>query len=315
MSRHRYHRVDGFHLGKHFTAPTVREVFAYKPRPDDIFIVTYPKCGTTWVQHIVFYVLNHGVPPQDHEEFESKTPFFELKGQAAVENLVRPAAIKTHLPFDRQPYSKDAKYIYIARNPFDCCVSFYHHVKLMPMYDFENGTFDEFFESFLSGEVDFGDYFDHLLSWYPHRNDPNVLFFTYEDLKKDVRGWIQKMADFLGEEYGKELREDPALLERIVQCTSLEAMRKVVNPAMREIGQKFTGVPVQFLPPWAQRLVEDCGDLLKKPVTGDFVRKGQVGGWRSYFTADQVERMKEWIAERSAGSDVMDLWKDMKFTD
>jgi aryl sulfotransferase len=25
----------------------------YRPRPDDIIIATYPKCGTTWTQQIV----------------------------------------------------------------------------------------------------------------------------------------------------------------------------------------------------------------------------------------------------------------------
>ncbi|XP_064484599.1 sulfotransferase ssu-1-like [Ornithodoros turicata] len=314
MSRDRCHFVDGLRIVKSFPATHVREVFAYKPRPDDIFIVTYPKCGTTWTQHIVYYILNHGVAPQSTEEFLKRTPFFELRGRAAVDDLVRPAAIKTHLPFDRQPYSKDAKYIYIARNPFDCCVSFYHHVKLFPIYEF-NGTFDEFFEDFLNGDVDYGEYFDHLLSWYSHRNDPNVLFFTYEDLKKDVRSWILKMADFLGKEYGEELREDPLLLERIVERTSLDAMRKEVNPAMQKQFRRFTDVPAEKLPPWAQRVVESGGELLKKPITGDFVRKGQVGDWRNLFTAEQVKRMKDWIAKRSAGSDVMELWRDIRLAD
>lgn len=49
---------------------------------------------------------------------------------------------------------------------------------------------------FEQGKVDFGDYFDHLLSWYAHRNNPNVLFVTYEELKKDTAGWILKLADF-----------------------------------------------------------------------------------------------------------------------
>ena len=32
----------------------------YRPRPDDIVISTYPKCGTTWMQNIVYEVLHQG---------------------------------------------------------------------------------------------------------------------------------------------------------------------------------------------------------------------------------------------------------------
>ncbi|KAG0443395.1 hypothetical protein HPB47_014967 [Ixodes persulcatus] len=103
--------------------------------------------------------------------------------------MARPGAIKTHMPFQLQPYSKDTKYLYIARNPYDCCVSFFYHTKGLPRYNFADGTFDEFFEMFIEGKVDTGDYFDNLLSWYEHRNDPNVLFLTYEDLKKDTAAW------------------------------------------------------------------------------------------------------------------------------
>jgi len=31
---------------------------------------------------------------------------------------------------------------------------------------------------------------DHFLSWWPHRNDDNVLFLFYEDLKDDLRGAV-----------------------------------------------------------------------------------------------------------------------------
>lgn len=303
--------VDGLFVGKHFTEETMREVFAYKPRPDDVFIVTYPKCGTTWMQHIVYYIYNNGTPPQSKEDMSSRTPFFELVGLEGVNNAPRPAAIKTHEPFDKQPYSKEAKYIYVARNPFDCCVSFYHHMKFFPMYDFENGTFDEFLEAFLKGEVEFGDYFDHLLSWYDHKDDPNVLFLTYEDLKKDTRFWIQKVADFLGQEYGQKIRDDQEVLDRIMTLTSVDTMRKTVNPAMRQIFTKFHDTPRDQLPRSAQLLAQACGDLLNKPMTGNFVRKGQVGDWRSHFTSEQVKKLQERIALKTAGSDVMDLWKDL----
>ncbi|GBN13530.1 hypothetical protein AVEN_160398-1, partial [Araneus ventricosus] len=83
----------------------------------------------------------------------------------------------------------------------DCCVSFYHHTKNLPVYRFEDGEFDVFFELFINGEVEYGDYFDTTLSWWEHRNDPNVLFITYEEIKKDPKNSVLKISGFIGTEY------------------------------------------------------------------------------------------------------------------
>ncbi|KAH9379734.1 hypothetical protein HPB48_019785 [Haemaphysalis longicornis] len=71
---------------------------------------------------------------------------------------------------------------------------------------------------FVEGEVSYGDYFAHVLPWYEHRKDENVLFLTYENLKKDMPGLILKIADFLDvETYGDVLRDDPAMLEKVCE--------------------------------------------------------------------------------------------------
>lgn len=92
-----YHRVDGLVVSQMFSVEAVRSALAYKPRDDDIFIVTYPKCGTTWTQNIVAHILREGKPFDSALEFFTQTPFLELTGAEAAEKMKRPGAIKVRL--------------------------------------------------------------------------------------------------------------------------------------------------------------------------------------------------------------------------
>ncbi|HSE46394.1 MAG TPA: hypothetical protein VLA89_13800, partial [Gemmatimonadales bacterium] len=40
------------------TPETFARAEQYQPCPEDIFVVTQMKCGTTWMQHVVYEVLN-----------------------------------------------------------------------------------------------------------------------------------------------------------------------------------------------------------------------------------------------------------------
>lgn len=303
-----FREVYGLTVSCIFSDDILKAALAYEPRPDDVFIVSYPKCGTTWMQHIVHAIYNDGVPPTDIGDFMRRAPFLELIGPEPVINMPRPGGIKTHFPYKLQPYSRHAKYIYISRNPYDCCVSFYHHTKSFPSYRFGNQPFDKFFDMFMEGKVDFGEYFDHQLSWYEHRNDDNVLFITYEELKKDPRAGILRIADFLGKEYGEKLREKPEVLDRIMETTSVKSMR-----GFNEEFKKW--LPQATKITQSSAVAEGCGaeatDGEDKLMTGEFVRKGVVGDWKNHFTQDQIKRMKEKIAMKTKGSTLMSLWKDV----
>ncbi|KFM57259.1 Sulfotransferase 1C2A, partial [Stegodyphus mimosarum] len=173
----------------------------------------------------VMLILNKGQVPDTIEKYFASCPFLEMLGPEEIKNMPGPGCIKIHFPFDLTPYSPDAKYVYVARNPKDCCISFYHHTKLFPAYEFSDGTFNDFFDLFIEGKTDFNDYFDNLLSWYEHRNDKNVFFVTFEEMKKDPKTIIKKLAEFLGEEYSSAVADNEELIEEIVHKSSFEYMK------------------------------------------------------------------------------------------
>lgn len=303
-----YRDVNGIYLSWAFQEHIIKEVLEYKPKPGDVFVVSYPKCGTTWTQHIVYAIYNDGRSPKNMDEFMLRSPFMELVGAGAAEAMPRPGALKTHLPFSKQPYSPEAKYIYVSRNPYDCCVSYYYHCKSFPTYQFADHTFDEFFDMFVEGKVEYGDYFDHQISWYDHRNDDNVLFVTYEELKTEPRAGILKIADFLGDNYGRKLREEPEMIDRVLNACSIKKMRES-NEEFRKWGSKT----VEILATTGKSLSQDTQTLqaLTEPISGEFVRKGIIGDWKNHFSQEQVKRMKERIALKTQNSTLMSLWKDV----
>ncbi|CAN8008616.1 unnamed protein product [Ixodes pacificus] len=283
-----------------FNRDTVVDALRYQAREGDIFLATYPKTGATWTQYILWILLNldkgTALPPFI-EIVTSLAPFLELVGRDAIERLPEPRIIKHHLPFSRSPYHPKAKYVVIVRNPFDCAVSFYHHClgDRLNMDMRADTTFDEFFEDFMDGHVPFGEYFEHILSWYAHRNDPNVFFFYYEELREHQTQGILKIAEFIDKSLADRLRKDEGLLKDVVQRTTFENMKANVtidtDVHKTEQGEE-TDDPSDFIP-------------LK-----NFFRKGRVGDWRSYFNKDQEQRLRSVYERRMQGTEMWDVWKE-----
>ena len=59
-----------FPLG--FNIENIEFAFNYMSTKDDIFVVTYPKCGTHWTFQIIYLILNDGVPNVTEKEHASK---------------------------------------------------------------------------------------------------------------------------------------------------------------------------------------------------------------------------------------------------
>nr|XP_054767555.1 sulfotransferase 1C2A-like [Lytechinus pictus] len=175
-------------------------------------------------------------------------------------------------------FINDLQVIYVARNPKDTAVSYYHfcrYIPILPTYE----SWDVFFEEFLANRAPQGSWFENVLPWWRKRNHPNVLFLKYEDMKKDLTGAVRQIAEFMG----KSPSDD--VIAKIAEASTFKAMKN--NPASN---------PDTLI----MADIEQAG--MEKPKDKSFMRKGVVGDWKNYFTDDQNKRFDELYEKEMAGS-------------
>lgn len=134
------------------------------------------------------------------------------------------------------------------------------------------------------------------------------MFFLYEQLKEDTEKWILNIADFLGREHGMALRRDRALFENILQVSSLNKMKTVFNYSSHERIKSLVELPPERSLKSLQMLKLSSGTREERYEGAGFVRKGIIGDWKNNFTTAQIVKAKEWIAEKTYETDVMQLW-------
>ncbi|EEC14497.1 salivary sulfotransferase, putative [Ixodes scapularis] len=278
--------VDGIPRSPFLDPALVRQALAYKPRQGDIVLVTYPKSGSHWVQQIIQLILNHGeIQLPISSEMAKRTPLLENQGTRWLDDVPPPRTIRTHLQKLRDNFSEEAKYIYLARSPWDCCISFYHTVKSLPKYRFQDGTFENFVDAFLTEDFGYDNYFEHVSCGYEHRDRSNVFFLAYEELKTDTSNVVLRLAYFIGEDYGKTVEENDDVFERILEKCSFEYMRRVFGMDASRYANVLTSYCDFPQNSAAEDVRESTGPLFS-------VRKGRARGWRDYYTHEQMQRMR-----------------------
>ncbi|XP_077520434.1 amine sulfotransferase-like [Amblyomma americanum] len=305
-----YQIIDGVPRCPLALPDAVRRALSFVAKKGDLLQVSFPKSGTHWVQYITQLILNEGEPVSTYEDFTRGAMFIEYREDAMDYTASTPVrTLCTHLPLRRETLNPEAKYVYVARNPWDVCVSLYHHVKDLSSYRFD-GTFDDFLEAFLAGDLPYGDYFEHVMAGYSLREEPNVLFITYEELMWDKRGGVMRLAHFIGERYGKMLEGDSEesrkRLELILERSTAENMRSVMVLNLSDHPD-----------PLLDKRLKDLSISSKAAYGGDpkrhnFVRKAKVGGWKEHFSPEQLRRLEATIAEKTQESEVMNLWSDIR---
>ena len=199
---------------KMLTKEEVAAGMALKLRPTDVVITPFAKCGTTWMQQIVHTLRTRG--DMAFDDISRVIPWIETSAALGIdlnaEQRAEPRAFKSHLGWDAVP--KGGRYINVVRDPGDALVSLY---RFNEGWNWVPGTVD--LEEFaLTGFIEQRGYYKHLKSWWPRRNEPDVLFLAYEHMQRDTRGTIRRVAAFIGIEL------DDALLDLTEEHASMAFM-------------------------------------------------------------------------------------------
>lgn len=299
-----YVDLDGFRLGRGYSLELFRSALKYQPLEGDTFVVSFPKCGSTWTQYIAYLICHKGIPPSSALEIIRWSPYLDMYGGESLGNPESRGVMKSHLPYNLMPREEQAKYIYICRNPKDTCVSLFYQTRGFSTYDFPNGTFDVFFDIFMSGRNHYGDYFDHVLSWYDHRNDPNVLFIHYEEMKTEPKRFILEIAKFLGKRYHEILIQDSDMLDSVLRCSDISVMKGYADSNFKEFFRsRLEGENI----PMGARLLHRAGQ--SSPSESSLFRKGVIGDWRNHMTAEMNTMMENKIYEKLSHTDFISVWR------
>ncbi|KAG9465899.1 hypothetical protein GDO78_017556, partial [Eleutherodactylus coqui] len=238
---------------------------------------------TVWTQQIVSLIVNEGHRNgTEHVENILRVPWIEYElGNADFKSRPSPRLFTSHLPYYLMPKDlrfRMGKIIYVYRNPKDVLVSYYHFYNLNPK--FKSGiNWEIFTERFISGKVFGGSWFDHVRGWYTHKEDFNILFVTYEEMKKDLRSAVLKICKFVG------ITLNEKAIDIVVEKATFKNMKD--DPLAN---YKF--------------LTSDSIDHSK----GDFVRKGIVGDWKNMMTVAQSEMFDKVYKEKMGDLPITFVW-------
>ena len=213
---------------------------SFRARPTDVVISPFGKCGTTWLQQTFHTLRTRG--DMDFDDISRVVPWIETAGACGVDlnapQRAEPRGFKSHLGYDRVP--KGARYVVSLRDPKDAMVSMY---RFMEGWFFEPGaiSIEEYVAMQLGDRRPGFGYWSHLLSWWPQRDNPDVLLLSYEHMSAEPEASIRRLADFCGLGLDEELLA--LTLERSSLAFMLAHKDRFDDAIMRRLSEERCGLP------------------------------------------------------------------------
>ncbi|XP_017974825.1 PREDICTED: cytosolic sulfotransferase 16-like [Theobroma cacao] len=266
----------------------------FQAQPSDIFLCSPLKTGCTWLKALSFSIatrtqFDNSTSPLQKWVPHDCIPFLE-HGEYSTAPGPRIPLFATHLQYTCLPKSiidSGCKIVYICRDPKDTFVSMWHFfqriTKCNSKQELGEGDLipiEVAFEFFCKGMSYYGPYWEHVLGyWKASLERPDkILFLKYEDMKRNTEVCVMKLAEFFGCPFSLE-EEREGTVQKIIESCSFEILS---NPEVNKMGKLVR----------KNRFVENNA----------YFRKGKVGDWRNYLTAEMGMRLDDIMEEKLSGS-------------
>jgi hypothetical protein len=225
-------------------------------RDDDVFLVSYPRSGNTWLRFLVGNLVSRN-EPTTFANIEERVPDIYRNTDRRLARMSSPRILKSHEYFD--PRYK--KVVYVVRDPRDVAVSYYFYLMNSGQIPADH-PMDLFVQDYVSGKLDaFGSWGEHVGSWLgARRPGEDTLLVRYEDLICQINLEVKRLAAFLG------LRVTEATLEQAISESSFQTMRRL------EAEQAHM---------W-ETTAQTSGSI-------PFVREGKIGAGKSHLGEDSLD--------------------------
>jgi aryl sulfotransferase len=179
-----------------------------------VFVVTQMKCGTTWMQQIVYEIAMRGrgnLGDDDGRHIYAVSPWIEASWAVSMEDAPRLGdrrlrLIKSHLPTKLLPIGGKGRYVYVTRHPVACFASCADFIGMLlgPLAPSRKALLDWF----CSERMWWGPWPDHVEGWWQAaRNHPNVLFLHFEEMRANLPATIDRVAAHLGVQLSPDERD------------------------------------------------------------------------------------------------------------
>lgn len=231
------------------------------PRKSDVYLVSYPKSGNTWMRYLLAHAIWPDINKPDLEEMARLIPSYGLEfDKRAMQdrgspcNKLKHRIIKEHFPYKDVAKEYVKNVIYICRDGRDAIVSYWYFCNQVRG---ANISFYDFIRE--SAGHPHGPWNDHVMCWL---NAPvRKLIIRYEDMLLQPVLALTMALDFV------EVKRDDLIIHQAVEKSSFAAMKEIENSK---------------------------GFKLEMLRNVDFVREGKAGTWKIYFDSNTLRLFKNY---------------------